>query len=411
MNVRPPEPPRPTQSPTRLGAVRLAALGAWLSGMSGCLLEFPQRVDPADAGAADAAGDAATIERERFDWDFAAYGLLADPDGNLHGFEATGATDDNGRVRFGRVTLDATVVLVTDAEEPRSLGNGGFRLGLPDVGALKNADLVLVRDDETGIGSAQVIAPDPRWGGTIVVVRYGENQPVGSAESAKDFRFVQVGAAQGAPSALMARGGLGSGFFSLADGIVLGGEAGPSLRNAEVASLAFGGFQVLEPDFALRGIRGHDRGFMAALRWSAVADNPQTGEAAHPLPELWLGTRTVSSGPGGVALQGRWRVSGVTFAPPSTWVAETYTLDIAVTPDAVRYAYLDAAGEEVEAGHIDGQTGSMLPFAGVVGLSTDGPPSSVQWFGMGPDDPPYLVIWGTDGRAPTTRLFFGLRER
>ena len=66
--------------------------------------------------------------------------ILAVADGELVRFEATGATDDNGRVRFGRVTLDTDVVLVTAAEEPRSLGNGGFRLGLPDVGALTNAD-------------------------------------------------------------------------------------------------------------------------------------------------------------------------------------------------------------------------------------------------------------------------------
>ncbi len=406
-----PEPDRSYRAPAVRVVGRVAALGAWLSGVPGCLLEFPQRLEPAEAGAPDAAGDAAPIERERFDWDFAAYGVLADPGGSLHGFEATGATDDNGRVRFGRVTLDTDVVLVTAAEEPRSLGNGGFRLGLPDVGALTNADLVFVRDDETGIGGAEVVTADGHWGGPIVMVRYGQNEPVGSRESAKDFRFIQVGAAQGAPTALMARGGLGSGFFSLGDGIALGGEDGPRLESAEVESLAYGGFQVLEPDFALRGIRGHDRAFMAALRWSAVSDNPQTGDVAHPLPELWLGTRAVSSGPGGVALQGRWHLSGVSLQDSTRWVAETFTLVVSVTPEAVRYAYLNAAGDELEAGHIDGQTGSMLPFGGVVGLTSDAPSPSVRWFGMGPDDPPYLVIWGTDGRAPTTRLFFGLRER
>jgi hypothetical protein len=404
-------PPESEKKSAALAAGRLGVLGVWLLGTSGCLLAFPERLEPADAGAADAAGDAAPIERERFDWDFAAYGVLADPTGGLHGFEATGATDENGRVRFGRVTLDADIVRVTDAEEPRSLGNGGFRLGLPDVGALRNADLVLVRNDETGIGSAEVVTADGHWGGPIVLVRYGTNEPVGAAEAPLDFRFVQVGAGAAGPSALMARGGLGSGFFSLDEGIELDGGAGPKVARAEVASLAYGGFQVLEPDFALRGIRGHGRAFMAALRWSAVSDNPQTGELARPLPELWLGARTVSSGPGGLALQGRWHLSGVSRLDDERWVAESFTLVFSVTPDAVRYAFLDAAGGEVEAGHVDGQSGSMLPFGGVVGLTPDGPAAGVRWFGMGPADPPHLVLWGTDGRAPGARLFFGLRER
>lgn len=406
MHTPPPESRSSSRAPALRGARRVVVLGAWLLGLNGCLLEFPQRLEPAEAGAPDAAGDAAPIERERFDWDFAAYGLLADPSGNLHGFEATGATDENGRVRFGRVTLDSDVALVTDAEEPRSLGNGGFRIGLPNVGQLTNADLVFVRDDETGIGSAELVTAEGRWGGPIVLVRYGQDEPVGSTEAAKEFRFVQVGAAQTAPTALMARGGLGSGFFSLEAGIEFGGRESAPLAQVPVSSLTIGSFLVNDEAFALHGTRGDARNFMAALRWSSV-----NGPDPHPLPELWFGTLAAGNGPGGAALEGRWHLSGVSLQDTTRWVAETYTLDITVTPDAVRYAYLNAAGEEVEAGHIDRQTGMMLPFQGFIGLTSDEASPSVRWFGMGPDNPPYLVIWGTDGSAPTRRLFFGLRER
>lgn len=391
--------------------MRWGALAAVLAGVPGCLLEFPGRLPPPDAEPPDASGDAAPIERERFDWEFGVFGIIADPTGGLHGFEATGATDVEGRVRFGRVTLDTEVVTSSDAAEPRSLGHGGFRLDLPDVGLLRDADLVIVRNDESGIGSAEILTAEGHWGGPIAVVRYGENEPTGSMEAPVDFRFVQVGAAPDSTAAAVARGGIGSELFSLESGLDEHGETLPPLVNAAVTSLPHGGFQVLNPDLPLRGIRGDARGFLAALRFSAISDNPQTGEVARPYPELWLGTRTESRSPSGRALEGRWRLGGVTRGEDGRWRSEAFVLVFSVTDTAVRYVFEDSAGRAVESGHADGQSGPMLSLGGILSLTPDGDTPAVRWFGMGPEAPPHLVLWGTDGRVPTTRLFFGLRER
>ena len=391
--------------------VRWLALAGHLAGLAGCLVQFPERLPAPDAEPPDAAGDAATIQRERFDWEFGAFGVVADPAGALHGFEATGATDAEGRVRFGRVMLDAHVVISSTAEEPRSLGNSGFQIELPDIGPLKDAHLVITRNDESGIGNAELVAAEGNWGGPIAIVRYGENQPTGSNEAPVDFRFVRIGAAQDSMGAAVARGGIGSELFSLQNGVDDQGDALPPLVNAVVTSLPQGGFQVLDPVLPLRGIRGEGRGFLAALRYSAISDNPQSGAVVRPLPELWLGTRTESRGPSGRALEGRWRLGGVTLGDDGRWRSETYTLVFMVTEAAVRYVLEDTAGRSVEAGHADAQSGPMLDLGGIVSLTPDGAMPAVRWFGMGPEAPPHLVLWGTDGRLPVARLFFGLRER
>lgn len=404
--------PRNVSCAPRLSRLRWGALvgATLLGGSTGCLLELPARGAPEDAGVEDAGRDASPIERERFTWNFEILGVVVDAQGSLHALDATGSTNSAGRVQFASVVLDAAESKFSPPTEPRSLGNGAFRLDFPDVRPLVGADLVVVRDEASGVGTAELLSADGAWRGLLVVVRSGSEEPVGGEEAPIDFRFVGVGVAGGAPTAAMARGGIGSERLSLDDG--RDGEGRPvGFKNLELVSYKHGGFRVSEPDLAWRGIRGDARRLMVALRWNAVSDNPNTGVKATPYPELWFGVQSVNTGPGGTTLDGAWRVQGVTRDASDVWSPANLRLEFDNSPQVVRYTFRDATEEVVEAGHVDTVSEETTPLRGLISLTPDGESSVPRWFGMAPTDPQHLLLWGTDGHLPEPRLLFGLRER
>jgi hypothetical protein len=385
------------------GVLSCAALGP------SCLLEFPERRQASgDAGTADATADIGTIEQDRFDWPrFAAYGLVAGPDGDLHPIHFVGSTDDDRQLTVGTLTFDGISADPAMAQTPRSLGGGAFEVRLPSVGSLPAATVVLTRDDASGLGVVRLESP-PGWGGPIVLTRLLPTLVEDRVYGPYPTRLVGLGGPPDTPRASIRFGAFGSESFTVEAGTPQDAIDPARRVNVGVNMLPDGRFRVLDTPWGLQGAWFPALQFFVSHRLSAVSPEGSPDEGLAPLGELWFGVPTADGDLGPRELAGRWQLSGLRVND-GRWVGFGAVLEVANDLDQGAYALRSDPGGFDEAGHIDLPAEPELPFEQVVAFNPDGAPDG-RWFAIGSQNPPMLVLWGTDGIDPQPRLLFGLRE-
>jgi hypothetical protein len=373
-----------------------------------CLLEFPERqFEAADAGATDSGSDLGTIAQDRFEWAaFVAHGLVAGPTGELHPLYFKGRTGEDRRLTFEQLQLGESIfdgsTEIAPPQAPQAIGNGAFRLRMPDVGPLVGASVVLTRDDASGLGSVRLEGA-PGWGGAIVLTRLGAAVERPGEVGPFETRLVSVGAGDdGSARAAFGFGAFGSADFSYLVGRKQDGTDFAPAVGLGVSMAETGIFSVSDVDWGMCGAWLRELPFFIAHGCQGARGR---------LPEIRFGMPNDSQALGLSELAGRWLLNGVQ-AGPDGWEGVEAVLEVGPVnaPDVPTELFslrADAVGLD-QRGDIKWPVDDALPFP-VVAFDPVGD-AGTRWFATGSTELPVLLLWGMDGRNPAPRLLFGLRE-